>query len=453
MTTFEQALPGVWRWAGPTGSDRCGTALAAGGEAILVDPPPLPAGARGEIERKGGPIRHVLLTSARLAPLAAPFRAEGATVWAPRPPDERATPDERTTPDGIDRLFKFDAQLPGGLLACQLPPDAAPDGEVAFLWPHAREGLLLTGDVLPVVGQTPVYLEGAAPPVVAYQAAIRALLAADPDALAPAHHAPPDRSVALATAYAAHIGNAYHRRNAAPVTGPRFLVPAAERALSEALVAPVVLRRPLGRDAETRGHGDTERSLPASPRLRVSVSGGPGEGWLSDPFACARCGRPTAPAVQTCGGPLIPRLCPACRAERRVSLPAVRVMVCAGGCCTREGARAVLSAARQAAQAEGIAGVVDVVPVSCLGECSLGPFVHVADAHGREPEFQRAFREQSAVRARRYAADEGEIVDAESELVLSRFAALVQPDEVSTMVHRLARTMPPAKDKEQEGSN
>ncbi|MBD0276001.1 MAG: hypothetical protein ICV73_29250, partial [Acetobacteraceae bacterium] len=227
MTSFEQALPGVWRWADAAGSDRCGTALAAGGEVMLVDPPALPAGTRGEIERRGGPIRHVLLTSARLAPLATPFRAEGAAVWAPRLPNERAAR------DGVDHLFELDAQLPGGLLVCQLPQDAAPDGEVAFLWPHAGEGLLLTGDVLPVVGQTPVYLEGAAPPIVAYQGAIRALLAADPGALAPAHHAPPDRYVALATAYAAHIGNAYHRRNAAPVTGPRFLVPAAERALSE----------------------------------------------------------------------------------------------------------------------------------------------------------------------------------------------------------------------------
>ena len=117
-------------------------------------------------------------------------------------------------------------------------------------------------------------------------------------------------------------------------------------------------------------------------------------------------------------------------------------MVCAGGCCTREGARAVTSAARQAVQAAGLADEVDVVPVSCLGECSLGPFVRIAGPHGEEPDFARAFREDSGVRARRYAADEGEIVDEESELVLSRFAALVQPDEVGGLVRRLARRVP-----------
>jgi hypothetical protein len=108
----------------------------------------------------------------------------------------------------------------------------------------------------------------------------------------------------------------------------------------------------------------------------------------------------------------------------------------------------VLSAARQAVAQEGLTGAVDVVPVSCLGECSLGPFLHVADAHNREPDFVRAFREDSGTRARRYAADEGEIVDDESELVLSRFAALVQPDEAARLVGRLARTIPPASERD-----
>src|ERR687887_202166 len=81
----EQVLPGVWRWADEEGSDRCGTALSAGGEVILVDPPALPSAARREIERQGGQIRHVVLTSPRLASIAAPFRAENVTVWAPRP--------------------------------------------------------------------------------------------------------------------------------------------------------------------------------------------------------------------------------------------------------------------------------------------------------------------------------------------------------------------------------
>src|SRR5437870_3557497 len=103
----EQVLPGVWRWADPEGSDRCGTALAAGGEVVLIDPPALPPAGRREIERQGGPIRHVILTSSGLAPLAAPFRAEGVTTWAPRPPGERAAP------AGVDRVFGLDEALPG----------------------------------------------------------------------------------------------------------------------------------------------------------------------------------------------------------------------------------------------------------------------------------------------------------------------------------------------------
>ena len=41
-------------------------------------------------------------------------------------------------------------------------------------------------------------------------------------------------------------------------------------------------------------------------------------------------------------------------------------------------------------------------------------------------------------RARRFAADEGEVIDAESEVVLSRFAALVQPPEAEQLVDDLA---------------
>jgi hypothetical protein len=98
----------------------------------------------------------------------------------------------------------------------------------------------------------------------------------------------------------------------------------------------------------------------------------------------------------------------------------------------------VVSAARQAVLERGLAGAIDVVPVSCLGECSLGPFLRVAAGPDSEPLFAREFRTRTADRARRYAADVGEIVDDESELVLSRFAALVQPDEAAAVVDQLA---------------
>ena len=146
----------------------------------------------------------------------------------------------------------------------------------------------------------------------------------EPGTLAPGRQAPPAPAVMYATGYTAHIGRPFHQRRAAPVEGPRFLVPQAGRILEEALLAPVVLRRPA-----------------------FNPAGRSGSEWLADPQACIRCGRASTPAVQTCGGPFIPRLCPDCRAAEREIPPALRVMACAGGCCTRAGARAVLSALRQ----------------------------------------------------------------------------------------------------------
>ncbi len=321
-------LPGVWRWADGAQGHRCGTALRTTEGLVLIDPPPLDSGARDALEGEAGAVRHVLLTHAALAPLGAPFRAAGALVWAPEPGADVEIVED------VDRTCAPGDSLPGGLLVCQLPQDAAP-GEVAFFWEPAGEGLLITGDAFPVVGQVPVYLEGEAPAAPVYAGLVRALLAMEPGTLAPGRQAPPAPAVMYATGYAAHIGRPFHQRRAAPVEGPRFLVPQAGRILEEALLAPVVLRRPAG----------------------------PGGGaWLADPQACIRCGQATTPAVQTCGGPFIPRLCPDCRAAERAAPPALRVMACAGGCCTRAGARAVLSALRQAVAARGLSGEVDVVP-------------------------------------------------------------------------------------------
>src|SRR6266542_2735971 len=370
----ERVLSGVWRWTASEG-DRCGTALKTPDGLVLVDPLALARDERVFLEGVGGPARFVVLTGAGLVELAAPF--DGAEVRV-------------TGRDG----------LPGGLLPVALPLE----GEAGVLWPEAGDGLLMVGEVLPFVGPTPVYREGEAPEMPVWLDCLRALLASDPQVIAPAHQAPGERTVMRSTGWAAHIGNQLHQRRAAPVEGPRFLVPMAERVLSEAMIAPVVMRR----DAEGR--------------------------WKPDPFACARCGAPNVPMAQTCGGPPIPRLCPECRKEQRDRLPLARLMVCAGGCCTREGARAVASAARQALEEQGLASEVDVVPVSCLGECSLGPFVRVSTTRNEEPEVVRAYRERTVERARVYARQEGEVIDDESELVLSRFAAQVQPREVDRLV-------------------
>jgi len=373
----ERVLPGVWRWAASDG-DRCGTALKTPDGLVVVDPLALARDEGAFLEGVSGRPRFVVLTSARLAELAAPFT--GAEV----------------------RVAGRDT-LPGGLLPVALPLD----DEAAVLAPEIEGGLLIVGDVLPFVGPTPVYLEGEAPEMAVFLDCIRALQAADPQVIAPSRQAPADRAVMRSTAWAAHIGNQLHKRRAAPVEGPRFLVPMAERVLDEALIAPVVMRR----DDEGR--------------------------WKPDPFACARCGAPNVPMRETCGGPPIARLCPECRKEQRDRLPIARLMVCAGGCCTRIGARAVASAARRALMEQGLATEVDVVPVSCLGECSLGPFVRVSTGRNEEPEVVRRFRERTVERARVYARQEGEVIDDESELVLSRFAAQVQPREVERLIDSL----------------
>ncbi len=411
----ECVLPNVWRWADPAGSDRCGTALVTPDGFLLINPPALPEALQRLLAAPGAGCQ-VVLTSASLAGLAAPAVAAlhgQATVWAPRP---ATTGRDRPAPR-IDAFFAPGDSLPGGLIACPLPPPVGE--EVALLWPAAGR-LLVAGDVLPVIGQTPVYYEGMAPPFEAYLDAVRALLDAEPGALAPSRQAPPNPQVMRATAYAAYLGTRAHERRAAPVAGPRYLVPRAQRVLLETLEAPVVMRRP---------------APFAPPEIDHDQ-------WLADPFACARCGRPNLPMRETCGGPPIPRLCPACRQLRREIPPAARLMVCAGGCCTRTGARAVLSALRQATSARHLAEDVDVVPVSCLGECSLGPFLRISTAEGAEPPFAQRFHRQATERARRYAAEEGEVIDRESELVLSRFAALVQPAEAEHLVEQLRASLP-----------
>ena len=85
-----------------------------------------------------------------------------------------------------------------------------------------------------------------------------------------------------------------------------------------------------------------------------------------------------------------------------------------------------------------MAAQVDVVPVTCLGECSVGPFLRLADAYNRELSFAADFRSETAKRARQFAAAEGDVVDDETELVLDRFAATVQPREATRLIRRLA---------------
>ena len=141
---------------------------------------------------------------------------------------------------------------------------------------------------------------------------------------------------------------------------------------------------------------------------------------------------------------MIARLCPACRARERQEPPALRLLACAGGCCTRDGARAVISALRQAVTAAGLQDEAEVIPVSCLGESGIGPLVGVQTARGREPAGAQVFRQERDARVRQFAADEDETIDEESERILARFTALVQPEEAPELVARLRPDGAPA---------
>ena len=161
---------------------RCGTALRTPEGLVLIDPPALDPGTRDALEGEAGPVRHVLLTQRRPGPPGRPLPRGGGPGLGPG--------GRRGRRGDVDRTFAPGDALPGGLLVCQLPQDAAP-GEVAFFWEPAGGGLLVTGDAFPVVGQVPVYLEGEAPALPVYAGLVRALLAMEPGTLAPGRQAPP----------------------------------------------------------------------------------------------------------------------------------------------------------------------------------------------------------------------------------------------------------------------
>ena len=112
-------------------------------------------------------------------------------------------------------------------------------------------------------------------------------------------------------------------------------------------------------------------------------------------------------------------------------------MVCGGGCCTREGARAVVSALRREINAADMGRAIDVVPVSCIGECSIGPFVRVANVRGVEPLVATRLREALSDRARDLADETGETIDADSEAVLTKWIPMVVPAEGASLARDL----------------
>lgn len=409
---FAEVIAGTWRWLSPDDQTSAGTAIDTPDGLVLIDPPSMP----DAMQHRASRVAAVLLTSVVNAREASSWRSRGVPVWAPVASDGMA-------PASVDHPFDPDRApaLPGGLRVGALPiagvTGDAP--EVAYLWNVALPAaagvpssawMLATGASFPVAGQTPYFDDaGEARTVEGYLDVVRALQALAPDVIVPSIHGPLDATVARSTGYAGHIGRPSHANRAAPIDGPRLVVGPAKKVLRDALAAPVI-------------------------RRRADVADAP---WVADPWACIACGSVTEPLPPTCGGPPIPRLCPDCRTARRADLPDFRVMVCGGGCCTREGGRAVVSALRREVVAADMGRAIDVVPVSCIGECSIGPFVRVADMRGVEPPVAARLREALSDRARDLADETGEKIDADSEAVLAKWIPMVVPAEGASLARDL----------------
>jgi hypothetical protein len=416
-----EIVAGTWRWLSPDDETAAGTAIDTVDGFVLIDPPLMPSAMHDHASR----VAAVLLTSVANVREAASWQARGVPVWAPAVAGD-------DVPTAVNHPFDPDRPptLPGGVRVGTLPIAGvvgdAP--EVAYLWNvalppaagvSASAWMLATGRSFPVAGQTPYFNEeGGSRTIEAYLDVVRALQALSPDVIVPSVHGPLDATIARSTGYAGHIGRPSHANRAAPVDGPRLVVGPAKKVLRDAVAAPVIRRRAEATDAP----------------------------WVADPWACTACGSVTEPMPPTCGGPPIPRLCPDCRSVRRADLPDFRVMVCGGGCCTREGARAVVSALRREVNVAGMGRAIDVVPVSCIGECSIGPFVRVANARGVEPLVAARLREALSDRARDLADETGETIDADSEAVLAKWIPMVVPGDGASLGRDLVTVARDARD-------
>jgi hypothetical protein len=81
---------------------------------------------------------------------------------------------------------------------------------------------------------------------------------------------------------------------------------------------------------------------------------------------------------------------------------------------------------------------VAIVPVSCIGECSIGPFLRVADARGAEVPVAARLRATLTETARDLAAETGEVIDAASDAVLEKWIPMVRPQDGASLVRELA---------------
>lgn len=138
---MREMLPGVhgWSWFSPEkGLDFNGVYASAGGEAVLIDPPPFGEGDEAEIERLGTP-RTILVTNRHHVRRAAECRHRfGARVLLP-------AADAPLVPFQAEGVHSPGERLPGGFTAVAVPDSKSP-GETAFHHPLLR--LLVLGDAL-----------------------------------------------------------------------------------------------------------------------------------------------------------------------------------------------------------------------------------------------------------------------------------------------------------------
>ena len=139
---MKQVLPGMWQWSWFSEEkqlDFNGLFLMVGEHKILVDPPPMTAGASTFI-RRNGPVDYVVVTNRDHAREAASCQAEFKCQL--QIPDADAAQMELTP----TRTYKDGELLPGGIWVIHLKDQKSP-GESALFIPQ-RPGVLILGDAL-----------------------------------------------------------------------------------------------------------------------------------------------------------------------------------------------------------------------------------------------------------------------------------------------------------------
>ncbi len=139
---MKQVLPGIWQWSWFSEEkqlDFNGLFLTVGDHRILVDPPPMSAEDRSQINR-GGPVDYVIVTNRDHERDAAACRQTfDCQVMVP----EADVPQMTIVPT---KTFKDGELLPGGIWVVHLQDQKSPGESALFL--QRGKGMLIVGDAL-----------------------------------------------------------------------------------------------------------------------------------------------------------------------------------------------------------------------------------------------------------------------------------------------------------------